>query len=375
MTTSLVPVGGAPLRRRRHPGHRDAPRRRSRLTFSGDVNHEQRSMPPTWSSRARRTTRLAPVHATSLTWIDADTVQFNLSGPLTLPGTLDVSLAPELDPQHDRPGQPRLYRQRGRPDRHASGSDEPDADPVGAVADFNPRDHQPDSTPVTTITPTSAPTSPTTTPAGPGPGVTPRGITRRCTPRPHTPSRSTMPSPTSTRRPSTPSSRHATHPKATQAVKVAAPAHNEAEAPEWRLLPKQSTACGRPTCRSGTVVLITEDVHAIGRTSPLESRTTTDRMLSHKSRAAPIGSRPSSHSRPGHSARTAVDQGFHLLEPGPGHGQRILDQYCRLNSSSESMTWNPPSARSRSNASSGATPSPGYTRSASVSFSRGGSAG
>ena len=38
----------------------------------------------------------APVHATSLTWIDGDTVEFNLSGPLLLPGTLDVSIAPNM---------------------------------------------------------------------------------------------------------------------------------------------------------------------------------------------------------------------------------------------------------------------------------------
>ena len=38
----------------------------------------------------------SPVHATSLTWIDAHTVEFNLSGNFNLPGTLDLSINPNM---------------------------------------------------------------------------------------------------------------------------------------------------------------------------------------------------------------------------------------------------------------------------------------
>ena len=51
----------------------------------------------------------APVHATSLTWIDGDTVQFNLSGPLSLPGTLDVSIAPNMIHGVNRAGRTLAY--------------------------------------------------------------------------------------------------------------------------------------------------------------------------------------------------------------------------------------------------------------------------
>ncbi len=62
------------------------------VTFSGDIN--QKSINATdlvLSGTADNAT--SPVHATSLTWIDADTVIFNLSGSLSLPGTLNVSIA------------------------------------------------------------------------------------------------------------------------------------------------------------------------------------------------------------------------------------------------------------------------------------------
>ena len=52
---------------------------------------------------------LSPVHATSLAWIDADTVQFNLSGALVA-GTLDVAFKAVRDRQHHRPEQPGLHR-------------------------------------------------------------------------------------------------------------------------------------------------------------------------------------------------------------------------------------------------------------------------
>ena len=56
---------------------------------------------------------LAPAHATSLTWIDAHTVEFNLTGQFNNSGSLSVSLAANTVGSVHGTGRGRLLRQRG----------------------------------------------------------------------------------------------------------------------------------------------------------------------------------------------------------------------------------------------------------------------
>ena len=63
------------------------------VTFSGTVNPSDiKATDLVLSGTALN--GLAPAHATSLTWIDAHTVEFNLTGQFNTAGTLNVSLAP-----------------------------------------------------------------------------------------------------------------------------------------------------------------------------------------------------------------------------------------------------------------------------------------
>ena len=90
-------VAGARRRRVPTPTARPSPsprRRRRSPSRSRGTSIPATSPPPTWSFPDRPSTPIDPVHATSLTWIDADTVQFNLAGQFNTSGTLDVSLAP-----------------------------------------------------------------------------------------------------------------------------------------------------------------------------------------------------------------------------------------------------------------------------------------
>ncbi len=92
VTSSLVPVGGAPLASGGTLVTATSPTSIT-VEFSGNINPSSiQATDLVLSGSADNPS--APVHATSLTWIDGDTVQFNLSGPLSLPGTLDVSIAP-----------------------------------------------------------------------------------------------------------------------------------------------------------------------------------------------------------------------------------------------------------------------------------------
>ena len=92
VTSSLVPVGGAPLAAGSTLVTATSPTSIT-IEFSGYINPKSiKATDLVLSGSADNPA--SPVTATSLTWIDADTVQFNLSGPLSLPGTLKVAIAP-----------------------------------------------------------------------------------------------------------------------------------------------------------------------------------------------------------------------------------------------------------------------------------------
>ncbi len=128
------------------------------LTFSGDVNQNSVSATDLVLSG---TADNGGVKATSLTWIDADTVQFNLSGPLLVPGTLDVSL--KSGSINSTTGQSNLgYSDHVVLQLSGSTSGSGSSTPVTTAPTSTPVTTTPTSTPVTT-TPTS--TSPSPVPA------------------------------------------------------------------------------------------------------------------------------------------------------------------------------------------------------------------
>ncbi len=92
VTTSLVPVGGAEYADGTTLVTATSPTAIT-LTFSGNINQNSINATDLVLS-GTAVNPSSPVHATSLTWIDGDTVQFNLSGQLNLPGTLDVAVQP-----------------------------------------------------------------------------------------------------------------------------------------------------------------------------------------------------------------------------------------------------------------------------------------
>ncbi len=159
VTSSLVPVGGAPLA---NGGTLITATSPTSITvqFSGDVNKSSiKATDLVLSGSADNLS--APVHATGLTWIDGDTVQFNLSGPLNLPGTLDVSIAPgtikSVTGQTNLGYSDNVVLQIGAP----PGNPNPTPLPPG----YNPN-------PTPTPTPSPSPTGPVTPAPAPSP-VTP----------------------------------------------------------------------------------------------------------------------------------------------------------------------------------------------------------
>ncbi len=91
VTESLTPIAGAAAANGGSVNVATAPTSIT-ITFSGNVN--QQSVTATDLVLAgTAVSSLNPVHATSLTWIDGDTVKFNLSGQFQSGGTLDLSLA------------------------------------------------------------------------------------------------------------------------------------------------------------------------------------------------------------------------------------------------------------------------------------------
>jgi hypothetical protein len=88
VTTSLVPVGGAMLAGGSTINLTSAPTS-VQVTFSRNINPSDISATDLVLSGSA----VQGVHATSLTWIDAHTVQFNLSGPLASSGTVNLSIA------------------------------------------------------------------------------------------------------------------------------------------------------------------------------------------------------------------------------------------------------------------------------------------
>ena len=92
VTTSLVPVGGATYASGGTLVTATSPTTIT-VTFSSDVSHSSISATDLVLSGSADNSS-APVKATSLNWIDGHTVQFNLSGPLSLPGSLNLSIAP-----------------------------------------------------------------------------------------------------------------------------------------------------------------------------------------------------------------------------------------------------------------------------------------
>ncbi len=150
VTSSLVPVGGAPLA---NGGTLITATSPTSITveFSGNINPSSiKATDLVLSGPADNGS--APVHATSLTWIDGDTVQFNLSGPLTLPGMLDISIAPNaitgINGQGNLGYSDKVVLQIGTP----PGNTNPTPLPPG----YNPN---------------PTPGTPTPTPTGTGPGT------------------------------------------------------------------------------------------------------------------------------------------------------------------------------------------------------------
>ena len=91
VSTSLVPVAGQFKANGQTVGVTAAPTEVT-VTFSGTVNPSSiKATDLVLSGTALN--GLAPAHATSLTWIDSHTVEFNLTGSFNTGGTLDVSLA------------------------------------------------------------------------------------------------------------------------------------------------------------------------------------------------------------------------------------------------------------------------------------------
>ena len=168
VTTSLVPVGGAEYADGATLVTPSQPTS-IQVTFSGDINKNSVTATDLLLSGSA-VNPFSPVKATSLTWIDADTVQFNLSGPLNLPGTLDVTIqAGKID---SMTGQSNLgysdyvVLQLGTPPAPVNPT------PMPTPVSPTPTPVSPTPTPITIITsPTSTPGSTPTTPA-PAPAPT-----------------------------------------------------------------------------------------------------------------------------------------------------------------------------------------------------------
>ncbi len=88
VTSSIVPNGGAPLASGGTKVVATSPTSIT-LSFSWPVSPTSLKASDLVLSGSADSNNVQP---TSLTWIDPETVQFNLSGPLNVPGTLDLSL-------------------------------------------------------------------------------------------------------------------------------------------------------------------------------------------------------------------------------------------------------------------------------------------
>jgi hypothetical protein len=157
-----VPVGGAPLANGSTFITATSPTSIT-LQFSGNIDRNSlKATDLVLSGSADNSS--SPVHATSLTWIDGDTVQFNLSGPLSLPGTLNVSIAPNtitsVNGQGNLAYSDDVVIQIGTP----PGVTNPTPLPPG----YNPNPSPGTPTPTPTGTPPPAP-SPVTPPPAPSP--------------------------------------------------------------------------------------------------------------------------------------------------------------------------------------------------------------
>jgi hypothetical protein len=91
VTTSLVPVSGATVAGGTTKTVFSSPTEIT-VTFSGNVNPSDISATDLVLSGSA-INPAAPAHATSLTWIDAHTVEFNLAGQFISSGTVDISIA------------------------------------------------------------------------------------------------------------------------------------------------------------------------------------------------------------------------------------------------------------------------------------------
>jgi hypothetical protein len=91
VTTSLVPVSGEIKAGGQTVGVPSGPTEIT-VTFSGNVNRSTVNATDLVLS-GTALDPMAPAHATSLTWIDAHTVEFNLTGQVKTSGTLNLSLA------------------------------------------------------------------------------------------------------------------------------------------------------------------------------------------------------------------------------------------------------------------------------------------
>ncbi len=92
VTTSLVPIGGALFAGGATDAVTTSPTSIT-VTFSGNVNPSDISATDLVLSGSALNSS-SPAHATSLTWIDAHTVEFNLAGQFNTTGTVNLSIAP-----------------------------------------------------------------------------------------------------------------------------------------------------------------------------------------------------------------------------------------------------------------------------------------
>jgi large repetitive protein len=92
VTTSLVPVAGAEFAAGATDTVTSSPTSIT-VTFSGNVNPADISATDLALSGSAINSS-SPVHATSLTWIDAHTVEFNLAGQFNTTGSVNLAIAP-----------------------------------------------------------------------------------------------------------------------------------------------------------------------------------------------------------------------------------------------------------------------------------------
>ena len=101
------------------------------VTFSGNVNPQDIAATDLILC-GTAIDALNPAHATSLSWIDSHTVEFNLAGQFNSAGTIDVAVQSGSIKSAGRDDQPWIFGQSGPECGQAGDAGQPDTSP-GAV--------------------------------------------------------------------------------------------------------------------------------------------------------------------------------------------------------------------------------------------------